>query len=113
MAFKTGDDEDMMVVPGVKGGEGCSTSGGCATCPYMKMNSLDSLMDVVQRCQPKQQVSEALLGYLPPKRTGQLKSGKGIMEVGSVPIVHMRALMAQGVLSKDLVQDVTTRVSVP
>lgn len=29
------------------GGEGCSTAGGCATCPFMKMNNLDALMDVV------------------------------------------------------------------
>ena len=28
------------------GGEGCSTAGGCATCPFMKMNDLDALMDV-------------------------------------------------------------------
>lgn len=28
------------------GGEGCSTAGGCATCPFMKMNDLDALLDV-------------------------------------------------------------------
>ncbi|CAI7866896.1 unnamed protein product, partial [Closterium sp. NIES-54] len=26
----------LPVVPGVKGGEGCSVTGGCASCPYMK-----------------------------------------------------------------------------
>src|SRR5690606_22690304 len=30
------DDAELGVVPGVAGGEGCSTAGGCATCPYMK-----------------------------------------------------------------------------
>lgn len=30
------------------GGEGCSTAGGCATCPFMKMNDLDALIDVAR-----------------------------------------------------------------
>ena len=30
----------LAVVPGPAGGEGCSLEGGCASCPYMKMNSL-------------------------------------------------------------------------
>ncbi|KAI5433757.1 hypothetical protein KIW84_020862 [Lathyrus oleraceus] len=34
------------VVPGVTSGEGCSIHGGCASCPYMKMNSLSSLLTV-------------------------------------------------------------------
>ena len=36
----------LAVVPGVAGGEGCSVSGGCASCPYMKMNSLAALRKV-------------------------------------------------------------------
>jgi hypothetical protein len=43
------NDHALPVVPGVAGGEGCSTAGGCATCPYMKMNSLDALMQVLAR----------------------------------------------------------------
>lgn len=34
----------LSVVPGPAGGEGCSLQGGCASCPYMKMNSLQALM---------------------------------------------------------------------
>ena len=34
----------LSVVPGPAGGEGCSLEGGCASCPYMKMNSLSALM---------------------------------------------------------------------
>ena len=57
----TNDDDDnnnrhdtgMSVVPGVAGGEGCSTAGGCATCPYMKMNSLDALIDLLELIQKK------------------------------------------------------------
>ena len=30
----------LSVIPGPDSGEGCSTEGGCASCPYMKMNSL-------------------------------------------------------------------------
>ena len=30
----------LSVVPGPASGEGCSTEGGCASCPYMKMNNL-------------------------------------------------------------------------
>jgi hypothetical protein len=29
------------------GGEGCSAVGGCATCPFMKMNNLHTLHDVI------------------------------------------------------------------
>lgn len=34
----------LSVVPGPAGGEGCSLEGGCASCPYMKMNSLAALL---------------------------------------------------------------------
>ncbi len=30
----------LSIVPGPASGEGCSMEGGCASCPYMKMNSL-------------------------------------------------------------------------
>jgi len=33
----------LSVVPGPAAGEGCSLEGGCASCPYMKMNSLQAL----------------------------------------------------------------------
>lgn len=36
----------LEVVPGPAGGEGCSAEGGCAACPYMKMNSLAALEHV-------------------------------------------------------------------
>lgn len=36
----------LKVMPGVAAGEGCSLEGGCAACPYMKMNSLAALMTV-------------------------------------------------------------------
>lgn len=30
----------LKMVPGAASGEGCSTEGGCASCPFMKMNTL-------------------------------------------------------------------------
>ena len=37
---------DLM--PGLQQNEGCSIHGGCTTYPFMKMNSLDSLMEVCE-----------------------------------------------------------------
>jgi quinolinate synthase len=47
-ADPTNTGADLGIVPGVTAGEGCSAGGGCATCPYMKMNNLDSLLRVVE-----------------------------------------------------------------
>lgn len=39
----------ISVVPGPASGEGCSLEGGCAACPYMKMNTLTALLHVCER----------------------------------------------------------------
>jgi quinolinate synthase len=39
----------IAIAPGPQGGEGCSLEGGCAACPYMKMNTLDALLRVCER----------------------------------------------------------------
>lgn len=112
---------ELPLVPGVRGGEGCSTAGGCATCPFMKMNSLEALVEVLERCpkggskqqgqaQAQAKTPSELAPFLPPRRGDvALPSGKSVGEVGSLPIVHMRALMASGRLSEELVQDIVTR----
>lgn len=41
---------ELAVVPGVHGGEGCSVGGGCATCPYMKQNTLATLLRLAEEC---------------------------------------------------------------
>ena len=46
-AIATTQDDALRVIPGIAGGEGCSTAGGCATCPFMKMNSLDALFAAI------------------------------------------------------------------
>lgn len=35
------------IIPGVPTGEGCSISGGCATCKYMNMNDIDKLENLL------------------------------------------------------------------
>ncbi len=41
----------LAVVPGPVGGEGCSLEGGCAACPFMKMNTLQALRCGFERLQ--------------------------------------------------------------
>jgi quinolinate synthase len=38
---------DLM--PGVSAGDGCSINGSCADCQFMKMNSLDALVDLLKK----------------------------------------------------------------
>lgn len=99
-------ESDLAVVPGVSGGEGCSTEGGCATCPYMKMNSLDALLSVLRRvdAEPK-----AHLAAFEPKHYTDQIAGKTMAELGGVPILHMREFGKLGRLPDALVTDVTSR----
>jgi quinolinate synthase len=55
----------LAIVPGPQGGEGCSSEGGCASCPYMKMNSLDALMGVCAKVGTPAQ--DLLLAFEPKK----------------------------------------------
>jgi len=41
-------NKKLGIVPGVCGSEGCSTEGGCASCPYMKMNTIEGLLHVIE-----------------------------------------------------------------
>ena len=99
-------DESLPIVPGVAGGEGCSTAGGCATCPYMKMNSLDALMDLLDRLGSA--TAGELAPYEPRKYTETI-DGKTIAELGTASIVHMRAFQQAKHLPEDLVADIETR----
>lgn len=44
--------DGLAVVPGPPAGEGCSQEGGCAACPYMKMNNLRSLPHTARTTSP-------------------------------------------------------------
>eukprot|EP00953_Heterococcus_sp_UTEX-ZZ885_P027395 14696-Heterococcus_DN1.PRE.1 len=107
-AVSTTGESQLQVVPGVKGGEGCSTAGGCATCPFMKMNDLDALIDLVKASEANGKVASALAGFLPQKRAFMLQ-GQDRTDLGVVPILSMRALMSAGKLSDEVVQDIQAR----
>mmetsp|Transcript_114216 Transcript_114216/g.170860 ORF Transcript_114216/g.170860 Transcript_114216/m.170860 type:complete len:546 (+) Transcript_114216:257-1894(+) len=99
---------DLAVVPGVSGGEGCSTAGGCATCPFMKMNSLDALQDIVNMVDNGD--SLRLKAHLPPDRlSGKQISGIDAMDLGSEAILYMRHLMTSKELSADLVKHIVSK----
>jgi quinolinate synthase len=104
------DDSELGVVPGVASGEGCSTAGGCATCPYMKMNSLDALMDVVERVSA---VPRATLAPFHPKQYTETVSGRTVADLGGEPILHMRHFQRNGVLPDALVEDIEHRREPP
>lgn len=107
-------DDDLVVVPGVSASEGCSTAGGCATCPFMKMNDINALEDVIELVIQKQETT--LLKYLPPNRlVGPMDAKRKLlfrdrdpMDLAVEPIMHMRHYMKDGVLCDDLVQRITS-----
>lgn len=105
-AISRTEDAELAVVPGVSGGEGCSTAGGCATCPYMKMNSLDALFEVVRRIDVLD--DDALAAFHPPKYEEQV-AGRSAAGLASEPILWMRQFQNTGRLPTALVEDVLTR----
>ena len=105
---------DLKVVPGSAGGEGCSTAGGCATCPFMKMNDLDALNDVadlVLRAQTSGVGSPdrmKLVTYLPPNRLqGKMIGNILAVDLGSEPILFMRQFMQEKAIPEELVRKIT------
>ncbi len=100
------NDPELPIVPGVAAGEGCTTAGGCATCPYMKMNSLDALLDLCRRIDA---VKGADLAPFEPKRYVERVMGRSAAEVGGEPILHMRHFQQNGEHSPELVADIQSR----
>lgn len=92
-------DDAFGILPGVAGGEGCSTAGGCATCPYMKMNTLDSMIDVIAKTGDIQ----GLRGFEPEKYAESL-DGRTIAEVGGEPILFMRHFQKHGAMDPQLLE---------
>lgn len=104
-AIAATDDSELGIVPGVAGGEGCSTAGGCATCPFMKMNRLDRLFAVLGQVGG----DPAALAPFEPRKYDEILGGKTVAELGGLPILHMRAFGQTGELPAALVQDVRSR----
>jgi quinolinate synthase len=114
-AVTTTQDHALPIIPGVSGGEGCSTAGGCATCPFMKMNSIDALCDLLERL-PVHGSSEAevvaarreLVEFEPEKYWEQLE-GQSVAKLGTKPILHMREFQRSKALSAELLADMHSR----
>lgn len=102
-AIAEAPESELRIVPGVPGGEGCSTAGGCATCPYMKMNTLDALFDVLENA------GDARLAPYRPKTYAETIGGRTAADLGSEPILHMRHFQTEGVLPGSLVDDIRER----
>lgn len=94
----------LSIVPGVSSGEGCSISGGCASCPYMKMNSLDALLRV---CNLVATPLEHSLDLQQARRFNTSNiSGVSVAELGCEPILHMRHFQSTGSLPQRLVDHI-------
>ena len=98
---------ELSIVPGPAGGEGCSTAGGCASCPYMKMNSLSALRSLVAKIGTPGQA--LLAAYEPRAYSEPAPQGGSLAAAGCRPILHMRDFQKAKALSPALVADITTR----
>lgn len=98
---------DFEILPGPASGEGCSIEGGCANCPYMKMNSIEALEQVLSLIGTD---GEALLeGNKPRSYPDLMPDGRSITQAGSTPIVRMRNFSQDKRLPDELVKDIRQR----
>lgn len=100
-------DSGLGILPGVAGGDGCSTAGGCATCPFMKMNDLDALFHVVEKVGTPE---EAALARFRPRTYTERIGGRAAADIGGEPILHMRHFQQHGSFPDALVDDVLGRI---
>ncbi|KAL5718052.1 quinolinate synthase [Ranunculus cassubicifolius] len=105
---ETKDLFGLSVIPGVATGEGCSINGGCASCPYMKMNSLSSLLKV---CHSLPDGENKLSAYVAGRFSSQTPLGYSVADVGCEPILHMRHFQATRKLPEKLVSQVLRNTS--
>lgn len=98
----------IPIVPGPAGGEGCSQEGGCASCPYMKMNSLSALMNVCNNVSVTTEETADLIPWKPRPYEERI-NGKTMAQAGCIPILHMRNFQKTGRLSEALETDMIER----
>lgn len=96
-------EADMPLVPGVLSGEGCSTAGGCATCPYMKMNTLDGLRWVLRK---RSEGDDIALSPMAPRSYDERVAGQAVAVLGGRSILAMRAFGRDGALPAVLAERV-------
>ncbi|XP_078432643.1 quinolinate synthase [Wolffia australiana] len=97
---------NLSVIPGVSAGEGCSIHGGCASCPYMKMNSLSSLLRIC--CQLPDE-KNLLMDYEAKRFSSTTPKGRSVADIGCEPILHMRHFQANKELPQKLVHQILER----
>lgn len=97
----------LAIVPGPAGGEGCSPEGGCASCPYMKMNTLAALSSLLDKVGTPG--AALLAGFEPEAYTQAAPRGGSIAQAGCVPILHMRGFQTAKRLPDALVSDILAR----
>jgi len=107
------NEPNLLVVPGVAGGEGCSVEGGCATCPYMKMNSLDALFELLRQLPPSRTPEPTRLAVFHPHAYTERVLGRTVADVGGEPILHMRGFQKSGHIPETLRDDVMRRGATP
>jgi len=90
------------LVPGVQGGEGCSSAGGCASCPFMKMNDLDKLIDMVGAVNDDGSLPASLDQRVAKSRGDLMVGDSSVATLGGQPIGYMNALMANRTLPVEL-----------
>ena len=105
-AIAQAPESPLGVVPGAASGEGCSVGGGCATCPFMKMNELDALLDVCQAFGTSAQ--QELAGFVPRTYTEHV-AGRTAADIGCEPILSMRHFQRTGELPGTLIDQVRQR----
>uniref|UniRef100_A0A7N0VFG7 Quinolinate synthase, chloroplastic n=1 Tax=Kalanchoe fedtschenkoi TaxID=63787 RepID=A0A7N0VFG7_KALFE len=96
-------DLALPVLPGVASGEGCSINGGCASCPYMKMNSLTSLLRICHKLPDKDSLLSA---YEAGRFDSQTPLGNSVADVGCEPILHMRQFQSHKKLPEKLIHQI-------
>lgn len=86
---------ELGLMPGAASAEGCSPAGGCATCPYMKMNRLSTLCELADAAQAGQ------LGAFEAYKARYPKS-EGSLDAGIDSMLYMQQFQEQGRLPQAL-----------
>jgi quinolinate synthase len=82
----------VPVTPGVEAGDGCSVAGSCASCKFMKMNTLEGLLYVLKQIDSADSVN---LESFKPRRVVA-------SELGFLPIMAMQEFQSLGKIGKSL-----------
>ena len=78
--------------------------GGCASCPYMKINSLNALTSLLKMVDAGD--DSPLLKDFHPRLYQEDIKGESFAKLGTVPILEMRHFQQNGELSATLVQSI-------